>query len=246
MAAGRGSRLGVHAAERPKALVDLGGISPLELQIDLLASRGVERAMIVTGYRHEIVEAAATRRAGNRLAIETIWNPYWSVTNVVGSAWLARDHLSGPFIYLHADTVFAPSILDDILAADGAVALPIDLRACEPEQMKAAIVDGRITHLSKELPADQTAGEFIGIGRFGPEAVGPIRRALDVVLESGNLTEYFEAAINVAIDAGLDVRAVPVAGRPWAEIDFEADLELARRLLPDLVESPMIISGEAR
>lgn len=235
MAAGRGSRLGAHANERPKALVDLGGISPLELQIELLVTRGIERVMIVTGYLHELVEAAATRRAAGRVAIEPIWNPYWSVTNVVGSAWLARDRLRGPFVYLHADTVFAPSILDDILAADGPVALPVDLRACEPEQMKATIVGGRVTQLSKELPAEQTAGEFIGIGRFGAEAVDPIRTALDVVLEAGRLSAYFEAAINEAIESGLDVRAVATAGRPWVEIDFEADLDLARRLLPDLL-----------
>jgi choline kinase len=235
MAAGRGSRLGAYSDERPKSLVDLGGISPLELQIELLASRGVERVMIVTGYRRDLVVAAATARAAGRLAIEPIWNPYWSVTNVVGSAWLARDRIRGPFLYLHADTVFAPAILDDLLAAEGPVVLPIDFRACEPEQMKATVIDGRVTDLSKELPAERTAGEFIGIGRFDAAAVAPIQRALDVVLESGRLTAYFEAAIVEAIAAGLIVRTVATAGRPWTEIDFEADLLLARRLLPDLL-----------
>ena len=235
MAAGRGSRLGAHSEERPKSLVDLGGISPLELQIDLLAERGVDRAMIVTGYRRELVEAAAIARAAGRLDIEPIWNPYWAVTNVVGSAWLAKDRLRNPFIYLHADTVFAPSILDDLLASDGPAALPVDIRPCEPEQMKAEIVDGRIVHLSKELPDDRTAGEFIGIARFDDAALEPIRDGLDTVLGQGLLTAYFEAAINAAIEDGLVARPVPTNGRPWTEIDFEADLELARRILPDLL-----------
>lgn len=235
MAAGRGSRLGAHSDDRPKSLVDLGGISPLALQIELLASRGVERVMIVTGYRRALVEAAARERAAGRLEIEPIWNPYWPVTNVVGSAWLARDRIRGPFVYLHADTVFAPSILDDLLAAPGPAALPVDFRACEPEQMKAEVVAGRIAELSKELPPEVTAGEFIGIGVFQADAIDPIRRGLDIVLESGRLTAYFEAAINEAIADGLHVRAVPTAGRPWTEIDFEADLEHARRILPDIL-----------
>ena len=246
MAAGRGSRLGTHSDDRPKSLVDLGGISPLELQIDLLASRGIERVMIVTGYRRGLVEAAAMRRAAGRVLIEPIWNPYWSVTNVVGSAWMARDHLRGPFVYLHGDTVFAPSILDDILAADGQVALPIDFRDCEPEQMKATVVGGQVTELSKELSAERTAGEFIGIGRFGAAAVEPIRQALDVVLEAGMLTAYFEAAINEAIGAGLEVQAVATDGRPWTEIDFEADLLLARRLLGHFIPDSLAPSLEAR
>ena len=185
MAAGRGSRLGAHTDERPKALIDLGGITPLGLQIELLASRGVERVMIVTGYRRALVEAAARERAAGRLEIEPIWNPYWSVTNVVGSAWMARDRLTGPFVYLHADTVFTPSILDDLLASTSPAALPVDFRPCEPEQMKATVVDGLVTDLSKELPAEATAGEFIGIGVFGPAALDPIKRGLDIVLEVG-------------------------------------------------------------
>ena len=62
MAAGRGSRLGAHTDDRPKALVDLGGISPLELQHDLLADRGIERVILVTGYRRADVERAAIAR----------------------------------------------------------------------------------------------------------------------------------------------------------------------------------------
>ena len=235
MAAGRGSRLGSHTDDRPKSLIDLGGITPLELQLELLAARGVERAFIVTGYRRETVEAAARARVGDRLEIIPIWNPFWSVTNVIGSAWMARDRLDRPFVYLHADTVFEPSILDDLLAAPGAALLPVDIRPCEPEQMKADIVDGRIVHLSKDLPAERTAGEFIGIGLFREEALPYLRAGMDAVLASGGLNSYFEAALNHAIEEGLTVAPVPTDGRPWTEIDFEEDLQLARRLLPRLL-----------
>lgn len=234
MAAGRGSRLGAHTDDRPKSLIDLGGISPLELQIDLLAARGVERIVLVTGYRRAEVEAAAIARADGRLQVVPVWNPFWPVTNVVGSAWMARERLTRPFVYLHADTVFDPSILDDLLAAPGDGVLPVDFRPGEPEQMKARVVDDRVVHLSKELSDEETAGEFIGIGVFRDGALPAIRAGLDATLEAGALTGYFEAALNHAIEAGLILRAIPTAGRPWTEIDFEEDLELARSLLPRL------------
>ena len=238
MAAGRGSRLGTHTDDRPKALVDLGGITPLEWQLDVLADRGIERIIIVTGYRREAVEAVAQTRAAGRMRVEPVWNPFWSVTNVIGSAWMARERLTGPFVYLHADTVFEPSILDDLLAAPGPAALPVDIRACEPEQMKARIEDGRIVHLSKELSDAETAGEFIGIGVFHDAALQPIREGMDAVLTAGGLTAYFEAALNDAVDhRGLELHAVPTNGRAWTEIDFEADLELARSILPALTAS---------
>lgn len=235
MAAGRGSRLGGATNERPKSLVDLGGVTPLEWQVDLLASRGVKRIIVVTGYRREQIEGAANARAAGRVELAFRWNPFWSVTNVLGSAWMASEELREPFVYLHADTVFEPSVLDDLLASPSAASLPIDFRECEPEQMKAQVVDHRVIRLSKELPADETAGEFIGIGVFGADALQPIRRGMDAVLDDGGLASYFEAAINHAIDAGLRVAALPTDGRAWTEIDFPEDLALARRILPRLM-----------
>lgn len=234
LAAGRGSRLGSATDDRPKSLIDLGGISPLELQLDLLAERGIRRAVIVVGYRRQAVEAAARARVGDGFEIVPVWNPFWPVSNVIGSVWMAQSHLRGDFVYLHADTVFDPTILDDLLAAEGSVALPIDLRPCEPEQMKARVVAGRVMELSKALPAAATAGEFIGIGVFRAAATEVVWAGVDAVMAEGRVSEYFEAALNHAITAGLEIQSVPTAGRAWTEIDFEEDLQLARSLLPRL------------
>jgi L-glutamine-phosphate cytidylyltransferase len=237
MAAGRGSRLGGHTDDRPKSLVDLGGISPLELQIDLLAGRGIERLIVVTGYGADALRAAVERRVAGRMTTEFVFNPFWSVCNVLGSAWFARDRLAGDFVYAHADTVFAPTILDDLLATDADIALPIDMRACEPEQMKAEVVGGRVVHLSKELPAERTAGEFIGIGVFRAPIRDALVQAIEREIADGAINAYFEAAINRLIsDAGADARAVSVGNRAWTEIDFPEDLETARRLLPSFLE----------
>ena len=73
---------------------------------------------------------------------------------------------------------------------------------------------------------------------FRDEALKPVRDGLDAVLEAGTLTAYFEAALNHAIDAGLTIHPIPTAGRAWTEIDFEADLELARSILPRLTAAP--------
>jgi choline kinase len=236
MAAGRGSRLGEETDERPKSLVDLGGTTPLELQLALLAQRGIERVVVVTGYRRDLIETAVRHAGAGRFEVVTVWNPFWRVTNVLASAWMARTHLDRPFVYLHADTIFDPSILDDLLSAEADAALPIDVRVCEPEQMKATVIEGSVRNLSKELPPDETTGEFIGIASFSESAIPAIRDGMDAVMEAGELGTYFEEAINWAIrNRGLQPAAVPTAGRPWTEIDFPEDLALARQLLPRLL-----------
>ena len=235
MAAGRGSRLGGLTDDLPKSLISLGDRSALELQIDVLASRGVSRAIIATGYRADLVRSAAERRARDRLALEFAFNPFWSVTNVLGSAWFARTMLADDFVYLHADTVFEPTILDDLLASPADVSLPVDMRPVEPEQMKAEVVDGRVLELSKELPDERSAGEFIGIGLFRARIVPALRAAIESEIETGAAAAYFEAAINRLIAEGQVVHALDVHGRPWTEIDFVEDLEVARAQLPDLL-----------
>jgi choline kinase len=238
MAAGRGSRLGGLTDDVPKSLIDLGGVSPLELQIDVLVARAVRRAIVVTGYRSEMVARSVRQRTGNRLELEFVFNPFWSVSNVLGSAWFARDELADDFIYLHADTVFEPSILDDLLANPADISLPIDMREVEPEQMKAEVSDGLVIHLSKELPDERSAGEFIGIGLFRRPIVPALREAISTEIANGAIGAYFEAAINRLIGAGgVRAAAVDVRGRPWTEIDFPADLEAARRMLPLLLPS---------
>lgn len=234
MAAGRGSRLGGLTDNLPKSLIDLGGVSPLELQIDLLMARSVRRAIVVTGYRSELVTDSARRRAGDRLELEFVFNPFWSVSNVLGSAWFAREKLADDFIYLHADTVFDASILDDLLADPAEISLPIDMREVEPEQMKAEVNDGLVIHLSKDLPDERSAGEFIGIGLFRRSVVAALREAISAEIAGGSIGAYFEAAINRLIGEGVNAAAVDVRGRPWTEIDFPADLEAARRMLPAL------------
>ena len=233
LAAGRGSRLGGLTDDRPKCLIDLGGgVTPLRFQTELALNHGVERVVVVTGYRRAQVMSALRGYLDDAAEITEVWNPFWSVTNVIGSAWMASRELHGPFLYLHADTVFEPGILGDMLAVAASAVLPVDFRTCEPEQMKAEVDGTSVLHLSKDLPAERTAGEFIGIAIFRGTAVEAIRRGMDSVMQRGGLGEYFEAAVNTAIDAGLEVTALPTAGRAWTEIDFPEDLALAKRLLP--------------
>lgn len=234
MAAGRGSRLGPETDRTPKSLIDLGGSSALQWQLTVLSSREVRRVVIVTGYRRGAIEETAKLVAG-RFGLDVVfaWNPFWAITNVLASAWFARDRLSTSFVYTHADTIFHPSILDDLLKREGDAVLPVDIRPCEPEQMKARIDEGRVTNLSKELSDGEAAGEFLGVALFRDPLIPVLREAMDVLMESGAYGAYFEEAINWAIrERGLQVEVVNTAGRPWTEIDFPEDLEQARSIFP--------------
>ena len=54
---GRGIRLQERAQDIPKPLVEVGGLPIVWHVVGLFAAQGVERVLLLTGYRSELVEA---------------------------------------------------------------------------------------------------------------------------------------------------------------------------------------------
>ena len=65
LAAGKGARLNGTAADRPKCLVKIGGVSLLKRQIDALRAAGVRDIVVVVGYQADRVR----REAGAEVTI---------------------------------------------------------------------------------------------------------------------------------------------------------------------------------
>jgi len=64
LAAGRGSRLGAHTDDRPKCLVEVAGRSMLERMLGELVALGVQRLLLVVGFREELLRARLARSGG--------------------------------------------------------------------------------------------------------------------------------------------------------------------------------------
>lgn len=69
LAAGRGTRLAAIPDLPPKPLVAVGGKPLIDHAIDLLASAGVERVVVNTHHRAELIEAHLARRSAPEIAI---------------------------------------------------------------------------------------------------------------------------------------------------------------------------------
>ena len=66
LSAGQGSRLGHLTDDRPKCLIEFGGKSLLDWQLDTLAANNVEQAVVVTGFR-EIGRASCRERVSSKV-----------------------------------------------------------------------------------------------------------------------------------------------------------------------------------
>jgi len=230
LAAGGGTRLRPLTDNRPKCLLEVGGRTLLDYQLDALAANGVRDVLIVTGFCAEQVERHAAGRA------RTLLNPAFEATNNLYSLWVAAAEMSGrDFLCLHADVLFHPAILAPCLASPADVCAVLD-RALVGETMKASVAGDQIIEIGKNLPADRMFGTFFGIARFGPRASAVLPEVLDNLVEKPlNRQAYFTACLPELAARGLRVGYCLTEGRPWIEIDSPADLDrAASEVLPKL------------
>jgi choline kinase len=93
--------------------------------------------------------------------------------------------------------------------------------------MKVALWQDWLVHMSKDLPADLTRGENVGIVRMSQRTAQNAFGVADRLLASGRMRDWLASAVNGAARRHL-FRGVDVAGLPWTEIDFPEDLQRAR------------------
>jgi len=220
LAAGRGTRIAEVTDGLPKSFLELGGKKIIEHQIDCVKAACAGEIIVITGYRAPFVEEALSDRD---VVFER--NPYYERSNVLGSVWFGRSHLSSGFYFMHADTFFDCSIFDDLIRHPGELVLCVEMKD-EPvdEEMKVRIEGGRIFEISKTMPNDSAQGEFTGLMKVGPEIAPRVVELIEELVEiEGRLDDYFESVVQRLIDEGVPADVVDIGDRLSIEIDFPED-----------------------
>lgn len=229
LAAGRGSRLGKLTEELPKAFLEVQGFKLIEYNIALLHSFGIHDIVIVTGYHCELFERLTKQIKG----IRCVFNPFYEMTNVLGSFYVGQDLLTEDFAYLHADTLCSPEIFREMMQTDGDIVLPVDFSAYDEESMKVKTEGGRVTDINKTMPCAEAEGEFIGIAKISETVISDLKRASKELMKEKAFTSYFEAAIQRLADMRkYEIKTVSTRGMFWGEVDFLQDYQKVIREIP--------------
>jgi choline kinase len=233
LSAGQGSRLLPHTQDLPKCLLDLAGRSMLGWQLKGLAGAGVAEAVVVTGFRADLVEQALPGMTPSGMRVRTVFNPFYKVADNLASCWMVRQELTGPSLILNGDTLFEPAVAQRLLAApDAAITVTIDRKGSyDDDDMKVITAGERLTAIGKKLPMPDVTGESIGFLRFNPAGAALFVAKLEQTMRTPEgVGLWYLSAIHRLANSGADVRVASIEGLRWGELDFPADLTECRGL----------------
>jgi choline kinase len=233
LSAGQGSRLGHLTDDRPKCLIEFGGRTLLDRQLDTLEANGVGEAVVVTGFHDELVEAAIARRAGG-IAVRTVYNPFYKVADNLGSLFVARGELGGDCLVWNGDTLVSDPLMERVLAnRQPGICVTIDRKdSYDADDMKVSVdAEGRLHAIGKRLPMASVNAESIGLLAFRDGGAELFRESIERAIRTPEGTTIWYLRVIHHIAQKHDVWTLDIAGEEWGEVDFPQDVERAQELV---------------
>ncbi len=243
LVAGRGSRLAPLTDTIPKCLLDVNGETFLVRLLRQLKASGIEKAILVTGYLSEKIEASVIDQDGLPeivFAKNTTWDQFQNADSLrVGMAFADK----GSFLLCDGDLLICePQIIRDLITDSrenvlgASLQLPRNLGAEEMKfQLEAIDVAWgarRVIGLSKGLEPRFSHGESMGMQVVGKSTFEHLRLALENLTDDERKIKYYEDVFATLIQAGkAEFFALAIQPEFWTEIDTIEDLEHARSML---------------
>ena len=214
LAAGMGTRLG---RDVPKPLTPLPNDETiLAYQIrHLLEYVRIQDVYLVVGYAKEVLMDAVPEAT-------FVYNPRFATTNTAKSLLIALERLDDDVLMINGDVVFEPDVLRRVADAPGD-AMATNRAPVADEEVKYTLDDdGYIARVSKEVT--HGIGEALGLNKFTKGSIARLNTQLAAVHDQ----DYFENAIERAIEEGLRILPIDCTELFCIEIDFIEDLERAQ------------------
>ncbi len=234
LAAGQGKRLLPLTSDVPKALLDIGGKSLIERQVEAFAANGLTDFVVVTGYAANKMERALALVAARlHVTITTVFNPFFAVADNLASCWLLRSYMDRDFIQVNGDNVFQGDLVARLLEpSTQSISVAINRKnSFDADDMKVKLDGACLIEVGKTLPVDLVDAEAIGFYIFRGEGVKHYVDELELAMrDPQGLKRWFPSAIG-SLSKRVPIGVVEITGLRWTEVDFPVDLQQARLLV---------------
>jgi len=228
MAAGRGTRITRHIHGKPKCCVEFVGEPLIHRTVRILTEMKIGEIAIVTGYQSgEVLKAMGNFR------VAKFYNPFFDVTNSIASLWFARDFLSTPddVLFMNGDLFVEKELISSIVDETNLPLFLADSSRIEDADYRFQWEDNILKKYGKELPNEETTGEYVGIGKIDKRFILKFNAKMDEMINSQQSERWWEDILYSFIGTGIDVYVKDIKGIFWAELDFIEDFQRIEKYL---------------
>lgn len=234
LAAGMGRRLGELTNDNTKCMLEVNGVRLIHRALDALCEVGIKRVVLVVGYMAENVRAliGASYKGMEVVYVE---NEVYDKTNNIYSLFLAREYLTADdTILLESDLIFEGCLLKKLIEHPYSNIALVD--------KYESWMDGTVVTIDSE----NNIVDFLTKDKFKYSDIGNYYKTVNIYKFSKDFSathyvpfleaychalgnnEYYEQVLKViTLLDDSPLKALPLSGEKWYEIDDIQDLDIA-------------------
>ena len=239
IAAGLGSRLKKHTENLPKCMLDFGGKTLLQRQLDAYKKNSITDISVIRGYKKEKIKYKG---------LKYFENTDYKNNNILNSIFYAEDFINGNIIISYSDILFDSTVVNRLLKSNHDISVVVDIdwrgyyvgRKDHPISEAENVIfnsNNEVEKIGKINTGNQEVhGEFIGMIKLTDRGAHifkehfhrlkkiywnkPFQRAK--IFQNAYLTDF----IQELVDIGIKVHCVIIESG-WKEIDTVEDYKKA-------------------
>ena len=240
LAAGMGRRLGELTQNNTKCMLSVNGVRLINRALECLSEVGVSRVILVVGYMAQnLIDYVGYCYKG--MDIIYVNNPIYDKTNNIYSLYLAKDYLlCEDTLLLESDMIYDSSVVKRLIEDDYPNLALVD----KYERW----MDGTVVTLDSE----NKIKSFISKNQFNYSDVESYYKTVNIYKFSKEFSathyvpflsaycqalgnnEYYEQVLRViTLLDKVPLKALPLNGEKWYEIDDVQDLDIASSIFED-------------
>lgn len=237
LAAGMGRRLGEFTANNTKCMLEVNGVRLIDRMLGQLLALDLSRIIIVVGYEGQnLIDYITSRYHNDKIVF--IENPVYYKTNNIYSLWLAKNQMAEEdTLLLESDLIFEDKLLQ--------TAIDSPYKDCALVSKYETWMDGTMVRIDDEnnivnfIPKKafkysdtQFYYKTVNVYKFSKDFINnhylPFLEAYIRVLGENEYYEQVLRVITLIDNAGI--KALPISGINWYEIDDVQDLRIAETI----------------
>lgn len=233
-----GRRLGDLTKDNTKCMVKVNGVALIDRLLGQLSALELNRVVIVVGYEGDKLIAHIGDRYAGRLNIEYIVNPIYDRTNNIYSLALTKDKLQeDDTLLIESDLIFDDKMFSLILGNPYPnLALVAKYQTWMDGTMVRIDEDNNVVNFITKSAFKYSDVDYyyktVNIYKFSREfLVQKYIPFLDAYCAALGNNEYYEQVLRViCMLDNSELKALPISGEKWYEIDDVQDLDIAEAL----------------